>query len=287
MNSKNIIISDIEKFNKLKSNFIKDGIDNLHVIADFDGTLTKTNIDKKIREPSIISLLRSEKYNYLGDDYSNKAKKLFNEYHPIETDSSLDINFRKQKMKEWWEKHLNLLIDSKLKFEHIEKVALCGAIQLKDGCKDLFIFSKEKNIPIIIISANGIGDTMAIYLNYNSCLFDNVYLVTNHFVFDNNGFAIDYYKPIIHSLNKDETVIKDFPNIFDKVKARKNIILIGDGIGDIKMADGFEYNNLLKIGFLHEKQDENLEYYKNNYDVVLLEDNSIEFINNFLKEISK
>ena len=282
-----IIISDLEKFNNIKDSFIKDGIDRIHIIADFDGTLTKTNINKDGKDPSIISLLRSEKYNYLGDDYSNKAKILFEEYHPIEIDSSLDLSFRKNKMSEWWKKHLELLIESKLKFEHIEKVALCGAIQLKDGCRDLFIFSKENNIPIVIMSANGIGDTMSIYLNHNDCLFDNVYFITNHFEFDNNGFAINYSLPIIHSLNKDETTVKDFNNIYENVREKRNVILIGDGMGDTKMAEGFDYNNLLKIGFLHEKQEENLEYYKNNYDVVLLEDNSIEFVNDFLKEISK
>ena len=282
-----IIISDLEKFNNIKDSFIKDGIDKIHIIADFDGTLTKTNINKDGKDPSIISLLRSEKYNYLGDDYSNKAKILFEEYHPIEIDSSLDLSFRKNKMSEWWKKHLELLIESKLKFEHIEKVALCGAIQLKDGCRDLFIFSKENNIPIVIMSANGIGDTMSIYLNHNDCLFDNVYFITNHFEFDNNGFAINYSLPIIHSLNKDETTDKDFNNIYENVREKRNVILIGDGMGDTKMAEGFDYNNLLKIGFLHEKQEENLEYYKNNYDVVLLEDNSIEFVNDFLKEISK
>ena len=91
--------------------------------------------------------------------------------------------------------------------------------------------------------------------------------------------------PVITSLNKDETVIKDFPEIFEKVKDKKNVILIGDGMGDPKMYDGFEYDNIIKIGFLHEKHEENLEYYKNNYDVVLIEDNSIEFVNGFLKNI--
>ena len=133
MQNEKIIISDINKFEKIKNEFKKNGLEKIHVIADFDGTLTKTNINKDGKDPSIISLLRSEKYNYLGQEYSDKAKKLFEEYHPIEIDNSLDIKFRKQKMDEWWEKHLNLLIESKLKFEHIEKVSLGGTIKLKDG----------------------------------------------------------------------------------------------------------------------------------------------------------
>ena len=284
MDQNKIIISNKKKFETIKQNFIKDSLSNIHIIADFDGTLTKTNLPGE-KFLSIIHLLRSKKYNYLSDDYKQKAEALFAKYHPIEVDSSLDLKFKKQMMEEWWVAHFNLLIESKLKLEYIEKVCMGGDILLKDGCNELFNFLKQNNIPIIIMSASTMGNANEVYLKYNDCLFDNIYFIANHFIFDDNGFAIDYSRPVIHSLNKDETVIKDFPDVFEKVKTRKNIILIGDGMGDIKMADGFDYNNLLKVGFLHEKQEENMEYYKNNYDVVLLEDNSIDFVNKFLKEI--
>jgi hypothetical protein len=39
--------------------------------------------------------------------------------------------------------------------------------------------------------------------------------------------AIAAREPIIHSFNKDETVVKNFP-IYEEIKDRKNILLLGD-----------------------------------------------------------
>ena len=135
------------------------------------------------------------------------------------------------------------------------------------------------------MSANAIGDTISIYLNYNECLFENIHYITNHFKFNENGFAVEYFLPMIHSLNKDETIVKDFPEIFEEIRNRKNVILIGDGAGDTGMSDGFGYNNIIKIGFLNSDLEEKLEYYKSIYDVVIIGDEDIEFVLDFLKEI--
>ncbi len=63
--------------------------------------------------------------------------------------------------------------------------------------------------------------------------------------------------------------------------------MLGDNLEDIGMVDGFEYDNLLKIGFLNENIEENLENYKKAFDIVILNDGSMEFVNNLLKEIIK
>ena len=88
-------------------------------------------------------------------------------------------------------------------------------------------------------------------------------------------------------MNKDETMVKDFPEIFEAVKNRKNVILLGDNIEDVAMIDGFEYENLIKIGFLNENVEGNLELYKNNFDVIVINDGSFEFINNLILVCSK
>ena len=282
--SQEILFSDLEKFEEIKKNFINEGLDKVHIITDFDGTLTKANYDG-IKRPSIISILRSKEFNYLGDEYQNKAHALYDTYHPIEIDDSLELSFRKQKMDEWWKAHLDLLIESGLKFEHIEKVANSGVIQLKDNCINLLEFTNSKNIPVVIMSANAIGDTTAIYLEYNNCLFENISYITNHFKFDQNGFAKEYYLPLVHSLNKDETIVKDFPEIFEKIKSRKNVILIGDGSGDTGMIEGFEYDNLIKVGFLNSEVEQKLESYKSKYDIVIIGDEDISLVLDLLKEI--
>ena len=53
------------------------------------------------------------------------------------------------------------------------------------------------------------------------------------------------------------------------------------------MIKQFKYNNLLKIGFLNKNINERIKAYKKVYDILILNDGSMKFINNFLKEIAK
>ena len=116
-------------------------------------------------------------------------------------------------------------------------------------------------------------------------MYDNIYIISNSFEWDEKGNMIGVKQPIVHSMNKDETVVKDFPEAFKMVEDRKNVLLLGDILGDIAMIDGFDYDNLIKIGFLNENIDQDLKYFKNDYDIVLLNDSSMKPINNLLKEI--
>jgi len=108
--------------------------------------------------------------------------------------------------------------------------------------------------------------------------------LANAFIWDESGRAIGVREPIIHSYNKDETLIQNFP-FFSEIKNRRNVILLGDSLGDVGMVEGFEYDNLLKIGFLNGRVEENLESFKKVYDVIILGDSSFAFINRLFKEI--
>ncbi len=68
-------------------------------------------------------------------------------------------------------------------------------------------------------------------------------------------------------------------------KNRKNIILLGDNLEDIGMVKGFNYDNLIKIGFLNENVEENLEQYKRNYDVIILNDSPLDYVSGLLKKM--
>jgi len=116
--------------------------------------------------------------------------------------------------------------------------------------------------------------------------YDNVHIISNSFEWDANGNAVAIKQPIIHTLNKYETAIQDFP-VFNIIKERKNVLLMGDSLDDVGMVEGFDCDNLIKIGFLNENIDENLEQYKSNYDVVVLNDGPLDFVNKLLKEIIK
>jgi len=148
--------------------------------------------------------------------------------------------------------------------------------------------------------SSGLGDVILELLKNDGLLYKNVHVITNLFEFDENGNAISYKEPVIHSMNKHETAIQNFP-IFDLIKDKKNIILLGDIIEDVGMIQGFEYDNIIKIGFLKEnnpfkkgltqnqdlKKEENIEKFKEFYDVIIMGEGDMGFVNQLMREIVK
>jgi len=62
-----------------------------------------------------------------------------------------------------------------------------------------------------------------------------------------NGFR----GQLIHTFNKNEGAL-EHSAYFEEISHRHNIILVGDMMGDLNMADGIEnINVLLKIGYLN------------------------------------
>ncbi len=278
---KNILITNKERFEELKERFKKDGVEKLHLLADFDKTLTKEFVHGK-KVASIISVLRDN--NYLTPDYPEKAKALYAKYYPIEKNLSIPLEERKQTMKQWWAEHFELLIKSKLNIKDIEKAVEHQDVVLRKGITELLESLKKNNIPLVILSSSGLGrKSIELYLKKRDLLFENIHIISNTFEWNDQGYAIGVKKPIIHTLSKNETIVKDFPNIFEKVKNRKNVILLGDSVSDIEMIAGFNYDNLIKIGFLNEDVEKDMEGYKQAFDVLILNDSSVEFLNNLLQ----
>ncbi|MBS3143544.1 hypothetical protein J4446_01550 [Candidatus Woesearchaeota archaeon] len=278
---KYVVISNPKRLEEIKSKISKKGGGNFHVISDFDRTLTKSFINGN-KFTSIISLLREG--NAISSYYEKKSHELFNKYHPIEVDLKFPLKEKKKEMHEWWTTHFELLIKSGLNKKDLERVVESNKIQFREGCLEFFDFLHSKSIPLIIFSSSGLGDAIPMILKKNRRLYENIHIITNFFEWNKKGNAIKVKEPIIHVMNKDETSVKNYP-FFDEIKNRKNVLLLGDSLGDIGMINGFDYANLIKIGFLNEKIDEHLEIYKKNFDVIITDDNSMNYVNKLLKEI--
>lgn len=276
----NIIIVDKQKFEKTLSNIKNDWYKDLHILSDFDKTLTKEFIDWEKR-PSLISILRRQ--NILWEEYSKKAYELFDYYNPIEISPILDIFEKKKQMTIWWEKHLDLLVQSWLKRQDIDKAINSWIIRFREWVISFLDFMNKEKVPVVVISANWLGaDSNYLFLEQNWVNFDNIKIISNSFIWDDNWIAIWYNKPVIHVFNKDETVLKDFPEIYNEINSRKNVILLWDSLWDPGMIEGFDYDNLLKIWFLNDNIDELLEEYKKLYDIVIVWDWDFGFINEIL-----
>lgn len=274
-----IVILKPEKVQEKKRKILNEGAKNFHVLADFDRTLTNAFVEGK-KIPSIISVLRDG--NYLSLEYTKKARELFEKYHPIETDLNLSDEEKKVAMREWWETHFDLLINSGLNKNDLERIVKEGAIVLRKGVLEFFNLLNEKRIPLVILSSSGIGDVISIYLRNQRKMYDNIYVVSNFYEWDEKGNAVCVKKPIIHAMNKDEVIFKELP-FYNDISNRKNVLLLGDSLGDLKMIKGVDYNNLISVGFLNEKIKENLDLYKKFFDVVISGDGSFEWANNFIK----
>lgn len=261
-NSENIIYTP-EAQSKIQK-IIEWWNEKLQVIADFDKTLTYWN------QPWIIAVLYN--YNYLSEDYSKKAKELESFYMPKEEDQTIPFEKRKILMNEWRIKHEQLLIESWLSKKHIENVVNSWILNLREWCHDMLNQLNSLWIPVIILSASWLWtDSIAIYLQEHLDKHQKLYIISNEYNWDENWIAIGWNEPVITSLNKNETIIseKNFPEIYNEIKFRKNIILLWDKIEDLNMADGINPNIILKIWFLNYWTDEKIEYYKKHFDIII------------------
>ena len=280
--SEKIIISNPQKLEITKQAISNAGQDKFHVVADFDRTLTKAFVNG-VNTPSLISILRTEKM--LAPDYADKANELFNKYHPIENDANYPDDKKLIAMHEWWTKHLQLLIDSKLNKKDLERVVSSDKIHLRNGGCEMMKWLDERSVPLLIFSSSGLGvDMIALYLKKCQHLFKNIHIISNIIKWSYNGYAVGFKEPIIHGMNKGEHSLENYP-IFKLIKNRKNILLLGDNISDTNMVKGIEYENIIKIGFLNMDIEKNLEAFKQNFDVVITDDGEMDYVNQLLEDL--
>ncbi len=282
-NNSNVIIVNKEKFEEVKNNFKKGGFQNICLLTDFDKTLTYGTFNGK-KVPSMIAVLRDEN-SYLGEDYVKRASSIAEKYSSLELDTSMEEREKMKTMEEWWQEHIKLLIEKKLNKNHFQRIIDERVVGFRSGVKEIFEISKENDVPIIIISASGIGEEpIAMMIEKELGNFPNVFVVSNSFIYDKEGNVINYKEPIIHIMNKNDILIEEM-SFYNKIKNRKNVILLGDSFDDIRMAENIDYENVLKICFLDDYSVKMIDHYKKLYDVLILNDSSMSFVKDFLNEI--
>jgi len=276
----NIIIRDKTEFQRKLAAIKKDGLSELHVVSDFDRTLTKAFIAGK-KVISSYSLLRES--GYLDPELLEKDQALFNKYYPMESDIFLSEEEKYQVMAEWWAKHYQLFVEYGFNKNILLKLSDDYKNILRDSTLDLFEILAKTNLPLLIFSA-GMGDIIKLFLERNNLLTSNIHLISNFLKYDNSGKAIGYNSKLIHVLNKNEIEIKD-KGYYKEIAGRKNVILLGDNLGDLGMTAGIKHEVVFTVGFLNEREEELLEKFKDSFDVVILGDGSMDYVNGLLKNI--
>jgi cytosolic 5'-nucleotidase 3 len=177
------------------------------------------------------------------------------------------------------------LIKSGLRKSDLEDIVKNGHVKFREGVPEFLDFLLEHNIPLVILSASGCGDAIQLYFQKIGKDTPNIHYVTNQFNWDEKGRAISAKEPIIHSMNKDETVLKEVPELYKIIKGKKNVILLGDSVGDLGMIEGFDYDHLIKVGFLNFEYNKFREDFKRYFDIVLEGDGDFNAVNQLIRDL--
>lgn len=135
------------------------------------------------------------------------------------------------------------------------------------------------------------------------CYHPNMHVVSNFLQYDSeeeNALGVAWNKELIHVFNKHMVRLDDCP-YKKEVSNRKNgtlhfyllqilsthnsVILIGDSPGDVHMSEGLDVENILKIGLLSIKPEERLAEFKEKFDIVLISDNTMDYLYSLLEQI--
>ena len=92
--------------------------------------------------------------------------------------------------------------------------------------------------------------------------------------------------PIVHVLNKNEATALEGSHAL-KIKNRSSVVLLGDSIGDLKMADGMSHDVKLTVGFLNHDYHNLIKKYRESFDIVLTNDASLELFIRLVYAISR
>ncbi|XP_061605955.1 cytosolic 5'-nucleotidase 3-like isoform X4 [Phyllopteryx taeniolatus] len=212
-------------------------------------TLTRFAFNGK-RCPTCHNILDNSKL--ISQECKGQLKDLLNTYYPIEIDSSRSIAEKLPLMVEWWTKAHELLVQQNIRKDLLAAVVRESDAKLREGYQLFFSQLHQHSIPLLIFSA-GIGDILEEVIRQAGVFHPNVKVFSNYMDFDQSGVLRAFKGELIHIYNKREGALLNTGH-FQELRARPNVLLLGDSLGDLTMADGVhDMENVLKIGFLNDK----------------------------------
>ena len=171
------LVYDTQKLEDKIQKMAEGGANKLHILADFDRTLSGFSYVGDQMVGSIIGLLRAG--SYLTPEYSAQSYTLFEKYHPMEYNQSIPRTERIVLMEEWWRKHSELLIRSKLNKRDMDNAMIAGHLKLRDGVIEAFQLLHKYNVPVIIMSG-GPAYMIQKQLELSGIMTNNVHIVANY-----------------------------------------------------------------------------------------------------------
>ncbi|XP_014048333.1 cytosolic 5'-nucleotidase 3 [Salmo salar] len=282
LSSPSVCMRDPQRVEEIIKTMQKAGPSTIQVISDFDMTLTRFAYNGK-RCPTSHNILDNSKL--ISEECKAQLKDLLNTYYPIEIDSKRTAEEKLPLMVEWWTKAHTLLVQQRIRKDLLQDVVKESDAMLREGYQLFFDHLQEHSIPLLIFSA-GLGDVLEEVIRQAGVFHPNVKVFSNYMDFDETGVLKAFKGELIHIYNKKEGALLNTGH-FQELKSRHNVLLLGDSLGDLTMADGVHsMENILKIGFLNDKVEERKTSYLNAYDIVLVKDETMEVPNALLLHLT-
>lgn len=198
------------------------GPDKLHVVLDFDHTLTAGMIPgQNVGTFQILHEVLPEAVKPAHDEQYNK-------YRPFEATHELSEEMSAQ----WYTESLNLLSSSGINMR-VAKEAMLRTIKARHGSQELFKASDESGVPVVVLSA---GVKQMIQLVLDKYKLDPDLVLATEFTVKADGLVDGWKKEtLIHTMNKHEQSHAQLAALKD---ARPNVVVVGDELADADMVSG-------------------------------------------------
>ncbi|XP_017284994.1 cytosolic 5'-nucleotidase 3 [Kryptolebias marmoratus] len=275
LSNPSVCMKDPQRVREILQAISEAGSSTLQVISDFDMTLTRFSYNGK-RCPTCHNILDNSKA--ISSGCKQKLDELLKTYYPIEIDTSRSVEEKLPLMVEWWTKAHDLLVEQKIRKDDLAEAVRESEAMLREGYELFFDHLHKHGVPLLIFSA-GIGDVLEEVIRQVQVFHSNVKIFSNYMDFDESGVLRGFKGELIHIYNKREGALLNTGH-FQELRTRPNVLLLGDSLGDLNMADGVQdMQNILKIGFLNDKVEERKQTYLDSYDIVLIKDETLEVPN--------
>ncbi|KAK9297978.1 hypothetical protein QLX08_008502 [Tetragonisca angustula] len=268
---KHVHIKDRKHLLRTINTMLKDGSTSLQMVTDFDLTLTKQHVNgKKV----LSSFGIFSKCKQLPETYAKESSRLYQKYRPIEIDPNLSVEIKTEAMTEWMIAAEEILKGIPFNPNEIPEISNMYEMYLRDGTKELLKKLHLAKVPVLVFSA-GLGDIVEAILKSQGILFDNVKIISNFLKYEDGKLAGFQNERLIHVFNKNKHAVEQ--DYFKFLEGRKNVLLMGDNIGDASMVDGMMNTcAVLKIGFLYDNIESSLASFMEKFDIVLVDDQTMQ-----------
>ncbi|KAI9224538.1 pyrimidine 5'-nucleotidase-domain-containing protein [Blastocladiella britannica] len=266
---------------------IADGAKHLHIISDFDMTMTKYWVNGQRGPSSHHVVMASERVSQTLKDESDA---LYKKYYPIEINPMLGHDEKYAAMEMWWRTAHDVMVREGINESDLQYMVTETPMTWRGGIHDLIKVSGDMGVYFLVFSA-GIKNLIKYILEHANLLQPHVHVESNEMIFDEaSGRVVRFTEPVIHTLNKSEVVLAGESLVVAPgatptpqqrhaaaIKGRNNVVVMGDSLGDARMADGVAHQVCLRIGWCNHGEAAWLDQFTATFDVVITGDHGMDW----------